>query len=287
MLHLPPYNKFHGRITNLGSAPSGTAYGTSITPGQNTFPAYVEILGNTAFDTYFLEIIASANAVSAVNRNTLLTIGIDHSGGTTYTDVEINHLIVTAAAPIGIGCRRYWFPLFIPAGSALAAKASVDNATVGTLRVAVNLWGKPSRPEMVRAGAYIDTFGAVTATSEGTVVTPGNAVEGTWTSLASNIAKDYWWWQGGCGTSDTTLTSGSVYWLDVGVGTSSTVVDPCFQNQLWGIASSTEQVQDQMLPEFEYVSERPGDGVLDVWARLACNTTPDTDMTVVAYALGG
>ena len=50
----------------------------------------------------------------------------------------------------------------------------------------------PAR-ELVRSGAYVDTFGAVTATSKGTDIVPGTASESAWLSLGTNITRDYWW----------------------------------------------------------------------------------------------
>jgi len=46
MLFTQP-NIFKGVITNLTNRPAAN-WGTSITPGNNTFPAYAEILGDTA-----------------------------------------------------------------------------------------------------------------------------------------------------------------------------------------------------------------------------------------------
>jgi len=281
----PIPNQFNGRITNMTGQPL-TTQGTTITPGNNTYPAYTEILANTAYDTFYIQISVHAVGSAAKSTSIIVKIGIDHSGATTYTDVEITHLLATMAGLRGQGGIYYRFPLYIPANSALAASASINNATVGTAEIGVTLFGKPSKPELVRAGAYIDTFGAVTASSKGTDITPGTASESAWLALGTNITRNYWWWQGGCGITNTVATN-IPYTLDVGVGTSTTIVDPCFQEQLWGPYNTSEQACNRLRPDVEYVHEAPGDGAYDVYARMQAGATPETTMSCIAYGLGG
>jgi hypothetical protein len=263
-----------------------TTQGLTITPGNNTYPAYAEVLPNTAFDTHYMSIYCGAVGSAAKLTTLLLKIGIDHSGATTYTDVEILHLFCPCAGLRGQGGIRYNFPLFVPANSAVAASASINNATVGTAEVGVTLWGKPTRPDLVRSGAYVDTFGAVTGTSTGTTITPGTTSESAWVSLASNITRDYWWWQGGCGLSGTVFTN-IPYNLDVGVGTSTSVVDTCFEDQSWALYNTSEQACNRLLPDHEYVHYVPGDGALDVFARAQAGATPESTFSAIAYGLGG
>jgi len=284
----PVPNRFNGIITNLTGQPT-TTWGTAVADGTaNVYGSYVECIGNTAYDTFFIEISINTIGAGATDPSALLTVGIDHAGGTTYTDVEISHLICAGAGTTAMGARYYWFPLFIPAGSAVAAKLQTTKGTA-TARVGMRLYGKPSRPELVRAGAYVDTFGAVTATSEGTAITPGTTSEGTVVALASNVAaKNYWWWQGGMGCKDTTMTGGGLYAvLDVGIGTSTSVVDWIFEDQRFAAYNTSEQTGEQQLPPHSYVYEIDTDAVMDVYARSQGSGTPDSSMSAIAYALGG
>lgn len=210
-------NKFHGVITNGGGQPSGTV-GTSITPGNNTFPAYAQVLSATAFETFFCVVHAHANDVAAQARNTLLNIGIDPAGGSTYVTRIPNLLVACAVTMASLGGGVFYgFPLYIPAGATLAAQASINNATVGTLRCVLRLFGRPSRPESLVCGSYIDSFGEATSTSTGTEVTPGTTSDGAYTQLGSNTAKPYWWWQTGFGANDSTLGSNQIV-LDLAYG---------------------------------------------------------------------
>jgi hypothetical protein len=283
MLAPPLPNRFQSVETNIGGQVGNSTWGTSITPGNNTFPAYVEVLPNTAIDTYFLEIGLFAFRASTLAKNTLVTIGIDHAGGTTYTNQEILHLLASDAAAPSYGGVWYRFPLFIPAGSALAAKASVNNATVGTGYVGVRLWGRPTHPENMCYGTYIDSWGAATGTSSGTSVTPGTASEGAWAEMTTGVTtRPYWWWQCGWGSNDASLIN-NAYTLDVGVGDASTK-DVAITDELHGNSGTVEEHGKVPLPDHRYVYETASG--IRVYGRMQCNAS-DASITMMAYGLGG
>ncbi len=276
-------NRFNGIITNLSAQPGNSAWGTSITPGNNSFPAYAEILGNTAYETFYLEIFLSAFRASTLAKNALVTIGIDHSGGTTYTDQEILYLLASSAAAPSYGGVTYRFPLFIPAGSALAAKASVNNATVGTGYVGVRLYGQPTAPEVMRYGTYIESWGETTASSSGTSVTPGTASEGAWVDLSGgNTTRPYWWWQCGWGSNDASLIN-NIYVLDVGVG-DGTTKELAIRDEMHGNSGTLEEHWKRPEPDHAYVLDQPSGKT--VYGRMQCNAS-DASITMMAYGLGG
>lgn len=276
-------NRFNGVITNLSAQPSNTAWGTSITPGNNSFPAYTEILSDTAYDTYYLEIFLSSFRSSGAARNALVTIGIDHSGGTTYTDQEILYLLASSAASAVYGGITYRFPLFIPAGSALAATASVNNATVGTGYVGVRLYGLPTAPEMIRYGTYIESWGETVASSAGTSVTPGTTSEGAWVDLSGgNTTRPYWWWQCGWGSNDASLVN-NIYVLDVGFG-DGTTKDLVIRDQMEGNSGTVEEHWRRPEPDHAYVYDAPSGKT--VYGRMQCNAS-DAAISMMAYGLGG
>ena len=50
------------------------------------------------------------------------------------------------------------------------------------------LFGKPTRPELLRVGTKVQTYGAVTASTSGTAITPGTNAMGAYTaSLGTSI----------------------------------------------------------------------------------------------------
>lgn len=282
MLHTP-VNTFKGIISNMTGRPSVT-WGTALTPAQNSFPAFVEILGNTAYDCYGISIFIHSGAYSGEARDILVTLGFDHAGAMTYTDNTIANLIATNCGTPLFGGVNYYFPLFIPAGTAIAAKASTANATVRTVYVGVELFGRPTHPELVRAGSYVDTFGAVEAASDGTTITAGTTSDGAWTEVtAGNTTRPYWYWQAGWGAADLSLTA-VMYSMDVaygGAGTEEVVLSGAMH-----LSSGTvEQVsQPQLLPP--YCTNEVGFGGR-IYVRSQCNGTADSDLSTVVYALGG
>lgn len=260
-----------------------TTWGTSITPGNNTFPAYTEILGNTAYDCFGIAIFVHTIGSSGAAKDMLLTIGIDHTGGTTYTSCEISNLMCSSAGTLVTGGIWYYFPLYIPEGSAIAAKMSCSNATVGTGRVGVILYGRPTRPELVRAGAYVDNFGATTASSRGTTITAGTASEGAWTEMTSGTTtRSYWWFQVGWGSFDISLGS-AIYAMDLSVG-DATNKELVIEDHLIINAGTTEQVVKPFIPGEPTCDVKDGQRI---YVRLQCSTTVDTDLSMMAYALGG
>lgn len=283
MAHCRKVNRFTSILTNLTGRPA-SAWGTSLTPGNNSFPAYTEILSDIAHECFAIEIFINSQDNNSIARNLLVTIGIDHSGGTTYTDCEINYLLGTGATSYLLGGGiSYYFPLYVPAGSAIAAKASVNNATVGTCRVGVKLSGRPTDPELVRAGAYVDTFGAVTASSQGTSITSGEASDGAWTEMTSGITtKPYWFFQLGMGCSDTTMTDLG-YRSDLSIGDASN--KEIFATDLIFNSSGRESLTNYLQPIHNYICDIPlGQRI---YTRMQCTGTPDSNLSNIVYALGG
>lgn len=287
----PPPNRFTAVYSNCLTTRPGTSYGAALTPGNNTFPAFADLMGGvTPYDTYWLDIIVHGVGVAATEKDALLTIGFDYAGGTTYTDNSIDHLLVSCASNAsntGVMGARYSFPLYIPAGTRVGGTMSVNNSTVGSARVAIKMHGKPTRPESVRAGSYVDTFGAVTASSRGTLVTPGTTSDGTWTLLKSGVDRPYWWWELGFGVNDTTLTGGNTYAADIGVGTSTSNVDVIMLDMLFCVVNTSEMIGHSLLASHEYVASIPQDAGLNVYGRLQCSGTSDSSTSLAVYALGG
>lgn len=195
---LTPGNRFQYQLNNFGTTqPSGT----SITPGNNTMGSWTALLAATARETYEVNILLSNSAVAATARDGLVDIGMDPAGGTSYV-VIIPTLFASCASASGI---KYVFPLRIPAGATIAARAQVNDAAVTALRVAIQLLGKPTRPELMAYGDRVQALGANAAASNGTTFTPVNGSKGSWVSLGT-LTYPAWHWQLGLGINDSTMT---------------------------------------------------------------------------------
>ena len=202
-----------------GTRPTNS-WGTAVTPLQNAYTAaWTNVLGVSSYDAYAIELTFSNTFAGASSRDTLVKIGIDPAGGTAYTD-RMLHLLASAcgAAAQGTGePARYRFPLFFPAGTTFAAKASQNHATPNDVYVAIRLFCKPRLP--VWAGQGFDAIGANTAASAGTSFTPGLGTEGAWTSLGA-AQNPYQFCDVGMGIDNTAVLA-NVYHLDIAKGDAS------------------------------------------------------------------
>lgn len=232
-----------GGIIQSHDVRPGATYGASITPGNNAYSAYVTVLGTpTAFDCYQIDVTIQGIGVSATAKDAICTIGVDPAGGTNYTDT-IQHLLCGYAGALGnalTGGITFRFPLYIKAGSTIGAKVSVNNATVGTAKVAVILYGKPTNLAMHKYGTVVTTFGATTASSNGTAVTAGTASEGTLTQVGGAIAAPIpFHWVVASANANDAAQNNSQRVTDLAIGPNSGAANLVVVNQ-WGLEDSAE-----------------------------------------------
>lgn len=216
MLHVPVgANSFGLTLPSWGTTRPAAANGTSVTPGTGAYGTYAQVGSDLVDDAYGLLININSNSASAASRNTVVKIGIDPAGGTTYTD-RITGLLAGGASTYAVtgGGVWYYFPLFVPAGAAIAAAAFGTVTTA--LRVGIIALQRPANPALVRCASYAETLG-ITGTA-GTSVTPGTTSEGAWTSIGTT-ARRLWWWQASLQvpSGDTAWNAATMH-LDLGVG---------------------------------------------------------------------
>lgn len=224
---VPEFNYVTGNVT---SARPATNHGTSITPGNNTYGSYTEIVSAANITKNCYRVVININSIASSTNATdsLCTIGIDTAGGTSWVDL-ISHLLCAGAQTYVVaggsgGGHWYDFPLFIPAGSSIAAKGSINNATVGTQYIAMWLWGAPTDPSALKVGQKVETIGATPASSTGTSFTEGTTSDGAWTSLGTTTKPCFHWNLGfGVNNGATAAVSHSLG-LSYGNGTSQKII---------------------------------------------------------------
>lgn len=255
--------------------------GTTVTPGNNTMGSYAQVLTALAEDVFGLLINFNSNNVTTAARNTLVDIGVDPAGGTSYSVLAQELMASCAGSHVNLGSVWYYFPIWIRAGSTVAARASVNNATVGTLKCWLQAYGKPRDPRSVKVGTFIRTFGTTLASSTGTNVTPGDAAEGAWTQIGSATAEPLWWWQCGYSINDATLAA-QVLHADVGIGDASNkrivIADQPFRS------NASEEVGSQ-LAVVGCEAWAPT-GTL-VYGRLQASVAANTNDGLAVYGVGG
>lgn len=280
----PGASEFSFTYDNWGTNPASTA-GTAVTPGaSNVEGSWTQIASsaNIAQDVYGLYMQVHAGATSAQQKDHLIDVGVDPAGGTSYTAVISNIVCGASPALTAAGAREFFFPFWIKAGSSVAVRAQGNNATAGTVRVAARFYGKPSAPEAFPVGKYSETIGTIT-NSAGQSFTPGNAADGSWTSLGSTT-KDLWWWQLGYGISNATITAEYTY-IELAYGDGSNkhtifkVMHGGTTGETAGLAMQTGMVW--------FAAYAPVPAGTTIYVRGRCNNAPDTGYHAVAIGIGG
>lgn len=245
-----PSNEFGLVIDSLGpdgTRPVITSMGAAITPGNNTYSAYVSVLAGAALtdDCYLLEINANNFGASAAAHDTIITIGFDPAGGTSFADAIVDLLTGQAGPPFsasgGQGGHSWVFPLFVKAGTSVGVKASQNSAAPSTGAVSVRYFCRPSRPELLRVGSRVVTYGSVPATSTGTAVTPGTTADGAYTQLGTVATGDApWHWVMSCGFNQAVISPSGIAVCDLAIGSSTALNREAVQNQ-WFSYNTVEQ----------------------------------------------
>lgn len=285
MLYGPAACAFGGMYTNqtasLGFKPGD---GTTLTASAsaNTYGSYVEVLSDTtiAKDCYAVTIYLYNSFVSASNRSGVVTIGKDETGGTSYTD-WIEHLIIPPvedAEGIPLAFAVYYFPLFVKAGTSIAAKfASIVGSS--TVNVTIELLHTPLNPEALWYGSYVETFGATV--SGGTAITLGEASEGSWTQVGSNPTRPLHYWQWGFQVTDTTMTNALIS-FDFAIGDASNKFIVHEDARVITVNTEAATVQQMDLPP-PFYSVTTGDLL---YIRGQHSSTADTGNKVALYGVG-
>lgn len=280
MLLVPEPPRFQWKLHTGATRPT-TASGALLTPGNNVKGSYVELIDGALVtnDVWGIQIILHQNFVAATVRQALVDIAIDTTAGTSYS-VVIPDLLEPGAGNMtgGTPPTNYYFPLFIPAGSSIAARASVNNATVGTLRCSAILFGKPKFPERAWAGSKVQALGVTAATSGGTIVTSGVASEGAWTSLGT-LSRNSFYWQCMMAANDTTMTT-QTYAVDLGRG-SAGAQQAFIEDELF-FWTSNESVSQLKHPA-PWADVPAGE---TIWGRMQVSSaTADSNLSIAAYAV--
>jgi hypothetical protein len=277
-----PGNDFGWSVDNFGATYSDAGIGLN-SPGHanaNTKGANTAMLSAIAEDCYGMAIGFSGGNAAATIRRQLTDILIDPAGGTAWT-VLIPNLYANSPSLIA-GMYWYYFPLYLKAGTAIGSAHQDLVATTQALRVCIRVYGKPTRPELIKCGTFVETFGAVTASTTGTTVTPGTTAMGSYSASLGTTVKDLWWWQAGMGFNDSTLVD-EAYLIDVAAG-DGTNKKLCCENILMVDNNSEQTGKSAMGVRLPWQFIPAGSFV---YMRAAGAVAPQGTPTGIAYGMGG
>jgi hypothetical protein len=192
--------------------------GTSCTTGAaaSTKGTAVQLIASTAFDAYWVMVMATNYGLAATTSRGCLDILV---GAATERVLIPNLLMGFCGGSSVLGAGPVWqFPLSIPAGTRIAAQVAGDRTSTA-MRVAIFLYGGDGYPPF-RVGQKVTTYGIGTVPA-GTSVTPGaSGAEGSWTQITSSTTEGHFAFMPSLQppTGDTTLTPVKHTFLDIGVG---------------------------------------------------------------------
>lgn len=280
MLFQPASQDFKWSYSNVSATRPAAAFGTSVTPAVlPTKGSWVQVISaaNMANDGWGIMVNINSSSTSSATRQQIVDVGVDNAGGTSYL-VKIPDLICGHAAPYNVGSGGVWyyFPIFIKAGSTVAVRAS--GTTTGAIRAYITVYGLPRRPENVRVGHEVYSFGVNATTGQGTAITLGTTAEGAWTQIGAALSEAApFFWQVGYTCVDTSMTAAVIH-FDVGAGDAS-FKKLLVENNLITISSS-EQIGN--LPTTAGCVGNTAIGDL-IYIRGQSSATPDTSTTVAVY----
>lgn len=283
--HRTPIGEFTYREGSHLTTRPATTFGTTVTPGNNTYGTAVQVGADTVEECWGILIGVNGIGVATVAKDSLTQIGFDFTGGTTFpaSPDRFNSIeLLTSCAHnylVGGGVQFY-FPLYLPAGTAILARGSTNNATVGTQNVWWTLFGRPKNPETIRRGQYVQALGITAASSSGTALTPGGAAEGTAVSVGT-ITDNSWFWEWGVGQNDADMLA-AVLHTDILIGSSSGPV--IVENLIHTSAAAEVHTKSSSLPNSPVAGVPAG---TEIFARMQNNTTNDAAHSVAVYAVGG
>lgn len=275
------HNEFDWQTDNYGTTYSDAGLGTSIpanalahTKGAGTSV----IAGNSVTeDVYGISIMGIGGAASVTSQRFLADLLTDPAGGTSWS-LAIENLLFHGPS-IQIGGYRYYFPLFLKAGTSIGFQQQSSETVTVPMRVAIRLYGKPTRPELLKTGQTVETYGAVTASTEGTTITPGVAVLGAWASIGTTTGEP-WWWQAGMAATDISLNA-QINLQDVAIG-DATNKRMCIEN-LTNTNNTNEQCSKGEIgmrwPTRQAVAGET------VYTRGTGRTTADIGVTACVYGM--
>ena len=213
---LSPHSHLNYFTTTASVA--AASFGTTVTSAAsaNTYGTWTQIHAGLTYASDYFTLMLSNNFTAATTQNAYVDIGIGASSGAVMPIVQ--KLCGSHAAP-GFG-KHYFLPIRIPAGQAVWAR---HQNTVASKNISVlfNTYGANMNPYCFPTFSRAVAIGAVTASTTGTAITPGNAAEGAWTQIVASSTEDYGALMvSGMFNVDTTMTLNLVTAFDMGIGAS-------------------------------------------------------------------
>lgn len=288
MLWTSPPSHFEWFTDNYGATYSDTGIGTAVTAAgsAHTKGSNTNLINGLDYDAFGVSIMFCGGSTSAAVRRFMADLLIDPGAGAgnagSSWSTLISNLYVNSPTFGTAGAMGYWFyfPIFIPAGAAIGAAVQCSTASIG-LRMAVRVWGKPTKPDLLLFGTKVQTIGATPASTTGTAITPGTQALGTTSASLGTLDKESFWYQVALASNDTSMTAGG-YFMDLLANATNKVA--VGRQMAYSVVGTAEQAGKGAFGDAGAYRYLPAGE--DIYVR-AVNFTgaPDSSMTCVAYAV--
>jgi hypothetical protein len=214
---------------NMSQAFTSATFGTQVASGVSSADGSdIAVLSALSHDAEYLRLAFSANPTAGVDNNALMDILIDPAGGTSWS-VLIPSLAVGGLSPHGGSAVSpqsgpsgwYDFPLWIPAGATLGARARNAGGTNQTFSVAMFAYGGNRNPTSWWCGQRVSAIGTDPANSRGSSHTPGASGSfSSWANFGSTLGE----------------ACGAVQWAVMGEHVSNWALSRCYEFE-FGVGS--------------------------------------------------
>ena len=247
--------------TNLTAAARA---GTTVTASGsiNTKGSYSSLIDPTTKPSYGFWVVLSAVGATAANTSMLVDIAYGPTGGGSEEILVLDLDAGAAASTIAqVGCKAYYFPVYIPTGVRVSARCQ---AFIASDTVVVSIFLNQDPAYRWTCGA-VTTYGEDEATSNGTSVTPASGSFGTWTQIGAGtdpVRAHRFWTVGYSVGTDTTIAAADVL-IEIGTGPDSSNVSTIGRFKFWQIG--TELIGGPF-PLLVYGPVVAGG---ELWARIA------------------
>lgn len=193
----PSWSHWTSNLAPTGLTDIGVAVpaGSTTSYAANTDGDPVTLLDDLAHDCEYLIVgINSSGVANGNNTSMLVDILVDYAGGTSWTEL-ISDLfggfsdVASAGAPTH---REYHFPVWLPAGTAIGARARCAHSALVTPKIVVQAGGGNANPGSWWCGQKVVKVGNFTpASSIGQSHTPGaSGTFSSWASLGSALGRE-------------------------------------------------------------------------------------------------
>jgi len=277
MLFVPSgANSFAAVQSSVGTTRPNTAQGTSVTPVVGSKGGWAQVIAALDHDTYGLLICVNTNGAASASRNTVLDIGI----GAAASEVVLIPDLIAGNAPSYIthgGGLWYFFPIAVPAGTRISARA--QGSVVTAFRVYVQAMQQPFNPSMIKKASFVETIGMTAPT--GTALTPGTTNKSAWVLLGATVNRCWWWQIGAQVTSADTAHQASAVHLDLAVGNGTD-----YNLILRDVVFMTSTNEQGALTPLTIGCEVPVPAGSSIYVRAQSSGTADA-LFIAAYGAGG